>query len=133
MITDNEAVEIGRKPENQWTEKERSDLYWWFYHGIEEPMEDQLRYFCRRCGSREWCGFLLEKFPTMENYLLIRKLKFGSERRRSQNKASGGYFARLLRNLFMEQRPLSKEFLILVTQCGGKSMRRRAEHMLHNL
>ena len=117
-MTDEERHQLCQKPAGLWSDRERSDMYWWFYHEMEVPEEEQLRYWFLRYRSKKWAGFLLETFPTEENYQLI-----------SKKAANGAYMRNMLREYIFDNNP-SVDLLCIIIKMGPKSCREAAIQLL---
>jgi hypothetical protein len=75
-MTEEERHEVCTKvPRELWTPKQENDIYWWFYHEMEDPTEEQIVYFCKKIPSKRWFMFLLEKFPSEKNYQEVVRCK----------------------------------------------------------
>lgn len=107
------------KPRYTWSLNEEEQVYWWFYHEMELPDEEQLRMFARRyfliLKHRKWCMFLLQSFPSEENLCFV-KLLCG-ERSLQYLKAMKGV---------LNTRPLSQAHIDIAFRSGLISVHRKA-------
>lgn len=126
-MTDDEIRAVCLKPERLWDDRERSGLYWWFYHEMEDPTEDQLRYWASRYRSKKWCGFLLEKYPTEANYQFISNL---FQRTKCDRRQRSGFLNHMLREVLNQCVEPNVDLLSLIVKMGRKSNQQQALQLL---
>jgi len=116
-----EARKICQRHESTWTERDNDIVYWWYWHEMEDPTEEALRYCIKTYIHRnnvKWCRFLMERFPSEENLELVKKMIGYDQWRR-------GSMLSVMRGM-LKARPLSQNHIDLVSKYGSKAMRVKA-------
>lgn len=127
-----EVAKITERPQSTWTNKEKDSVYWWYFHEMEEPTEEQLRYCAQNYGIyknlAKWCAFLLSRFPSEENIDFVQSVvdgDFGVVRRK--------YSFHKIMKIVLQTRPLSMDHIELVIEYGTRSTRMKAMRIASRL
>jgi hypothetical protein len=114
--------QIHAKPQKQWKRSDWSKVYWFHYHEMDDPTEGAIRWlamWCGHIGNTKWWVFLLERFPSEENYLrMVRRIGTGHD---MQRQAIFGVIRKLL-----EVSPISQKHIDLARKYGSKKVRKMA-------
>jgi hypothetical protein len=120
---------IGNKPDSSWTLQEKNLIYWWYYHEMDDPTEEALRYLAQILvgtnNSIKWLKFLVQLFPSEENVNLVKKI-LGAD---SFDSGSQQRFRKVIRSMLKAQH-LSQTHLDLALLYGSKKTKRQVQKII---